>query len=150
MISIESCYFAQMSKYPVTPEKENALIRRMTSLEIYEEDLHEKFIRGSGKGGQKINKTSSCVYILHEPSGFEVKCQRTRSQALNRYHARSELCDKIEEKIRVLESKKQQAMEKIRRQKQRKSRKQKEKILANKKQKAVVKKSRKSVREDED
>lgn len=138
-----------MSKYPVTPEKENALTQRMTELGICEEDLREKFIRGSGKGGQKINKTSSCVYLHHEPSGIEIKCQKTRSQALNRYHARRELCDKLEEKIRGLESKRQQEIEKIRRQKKRRTRKQKEKMLADKKQKAIVKKSRRSVREED-
>lgn len=137
-----------MSKYPVTPEKEDALVGRMNSLEIYEEDLLEKFIRGSGKGGQKINKTSSCVYLFHKKSGLEVKCQKTRSQALNRYHARRELCDKLEERIHGAESKKQQEIEKIRRQKKRRTRKQKEKILADKKKNAEIKQQRKKIEKD--
>ena len=72
---------------------------RMQSLDIREADLVEKFILGSGSGGQKINKTSSCVYIKHVPSEIEVKCQRARSQELNRLYARRELCDQLEMRL---------------------------------------------------
>lgn len=122
-----------MSKFKVTLDKENALFSRMSALEIREEELLEKFIRGSGPGGQKINKTSSTVYIFHEPSGIEVKCQRTRSQSLNRYYARVSLCDQIEERILGEKSKKEQEREKIRRQKRKRSKRAKEKILKDKK-----------------
>ncbi len=114
-------------------EKLDDLRQRMERLGIKEEDLIEKFILGSGKGGQKINKTSSCVYIKHVPTGFEVKCQQTRSRDLNRYYARKELCDHMEEKILHIKSARQQEVEKIRRQKRRRSRRSKEKMLADKK-----------------
>jgi len=80
----------------VSPEKQAALDARMAKLRIREEDLVEKFILGSGSGGQKINKTSSCVYLKHVPSGIEVKCQAHRSREMNRFLARHELCDRIE------------------------------------------------------
>ncbi|MBS0621313.1 MAG: peptide chain release factor-like protein [Verrucomicrobia bacterium] len=121
----------------------DSLARRMEQLGIREEDLIEKFILGSGKGGQKVNKTSSCVYLKHLPSGLEVKCQRERSRALNRYYARQELCDQIEEKELKAKSQKQQAFEKIRRQKRRRSRRSKEKMLENKKRHSEVKSLRK-------
>ena len=101
----------------------------MEELEILEEELEEHFIRGSGKGGQKINKTSSCVQLIHTPSGIEIRCQQTRSQADNRYWARRELCERIEEKVLGEKSAKQQAIEKIRRQKRRRSRRAKAKML---------------------
>ncbi|HSX03554.1 MAG TPA: peptide chain release factor-like protein [Rhabdochlamydiaceae bacterium] len=114
-------------------EKKEQLHRRMESLGIKEEDLIEKFILGSGSGGQKINKTSSCVYLKHLPTGIEIKCQRERSRELNRYYARQELCDQFEEKVKKIKTERQQLIEKKRRQKRRRSRRAQEKILANKK-----------------
>jgi peptide chain release factor len=105
----------------------------MGRLMIKEGDLVEKFILGSGKGGQKVNKTSSCVYLKHVPSGIEIKCQKTRSRDLNRIYARRELCERIEEGIFQEKSRKQMEREKIRRQKRRRSRRSKEKMLADKK-----------------
>jgi protein subunit release factor B len=116
----------------LSKEKEAELQTRMERLGIKEEDLLEKFILGSGSGGQKINKTSSCVYIKHLPTGLEVKCQKDRSRAMNRFLARRELCEKLEEQISGEKSKKQMAFEKIRRQKRRRSRKSKEKMLTEK------------------
>lgn len=113
-------------------EKHEQLQERMTKLGIKDEDLIEKFILGSGSGGQKINKTSSCVYLKHCPSEIEVKCQKSRSQEMNRFIARRELCDKLDEKINKKKSDRQQAAEKIRRQKKRRSRKSKEKMLEDK------------------
>src|SRR6267154_1039148 len=107
--------------------------KRFDKLNITEDDPVEKFVLGSGSGGQKINKTSSCVYLKHIPTGIEIKCQRERSRALNRYYARKELCDRIEEKIEDKKSERQQMIEKIRRKKRRRSRKSKEKMLAAKK-----------------
>ena len=130
-------------------EKLDALQERMDSLGIKSEDLIEKFILGSGKGGQKINKTSSCVYLKHIPTSFEIKCQRDRSREMNRYYARKELCDWLEETLENKKSERQQEMEKIRRQKRRRSRKSKEKMLANKKQQSEKKSLRKSPRDSE-
>ncbi len=81
----------------VTPEKQKQLIERMERLGIRETDLEEKFLLGSGRGGQAIHKTSSCVYLKHLPTAIEVKCQADRSRALNRFLARRALCDKLEE-----------------------------------------------------
>src|SRR5271169_5708030 len=99
----------------ISKEKQDELLRRMHDLRIYENDLIEKFILGSGKGGQKINKTSSCVYLKHVPTGIEIKCQRDRSREMNRYYARRELCEKISEQIQNVKSERQQLTEKIRR-----------------------------------
>ena len=117
----------------VTKEKLEELRKRMEDLGIQENDLIEKFILGSGPGGQKINKTSSCVYIKHIPTEIEVKCQKERSRELNRYRARKELCSKLEEILFKEKSKKTQEIEKIRRQKKRRSRRAKEKMLSEKK-----------------
>ena len=80
-------------------DKEGALKAKMASLGIKESDIRELFILASKKGGQKVNKTSSCVYLKHMPTGIEVKCQQERSQALNRFLARRILVDKIESLI---------------------------------------------------
>lgn len=113
----------------ITQEKWEKLHERMEKLKISEADLEERFIRGSGSGGQKINKTSSCVQLRHAPSGLEIKCQQSRLQASNRYFARRDLCDKLEGKILGIKSKQQQEREKIRRQKRRRSRRAKNKML---------------------
>ncbi|MDD5428971.1 MAG: peptide chain release factor-like protein, partial [Candidatus Omnitrophica bacterium] len=84
-------------------------------------------------GGQKVNKTSACVYLKHIPTGIEVKCQQERSQALNRFFARRILADKIERLILGKESEEEKRIEKIRRQKRRRSRRAKEKMLRDKK-----------------
>jgi len=85
-----------MIPFPVSEEKSRLLREKMESLGIREEDLEERFIRSSGAGGQKVNKTSSCVYLRHLPTGIEVKCMRERSQSLNRFLARRELVERIE------------------------------------------------------
>lgn len=122
---------------------------RMEKLQILEVDLEENFIRGSGSGGQKINKTSSCVQLNHTPSGIEIRCQKTRSQADNRYWARRDLCERIEEKILGDKSAKQQAIEKIRRQKRRRSRRAKAKMLDAKTKQGSKKKLRGRVRPED-
>jgi protein subunit release factor B len=126
----------------INKEKEDQLKLRMQSLGIQEEDLIEKFILGSGKGGQKINKTSSCVYLKHVPSGIEIKCQKDRLQSMNRFFARRELCDQLEAQIKGEESKKIKEIEKIRRQKRKRSKRSKEKMLQDKKHHSDKKKSR--------
>ena len=117
----------------ISPEKFEELHRRMEKLGIHESDLVEKFILGSGRGGQKIQKTSSCVYLKHLPTGIEVKCQQDRSREVNRYLARRLLCERIESQFHKIKTEKQQEREKIRRQKRRRSRRSKEKMLAGKK-----------------
>lgn len=129
-------------KYTVSPEKEEALKARMEHLGIYEADIIEKFIRSGGPGGQNVNKTSTCVYLKHIPTGIEVKCQKERSQALNRFFARRTLVEKIEAMILGKKSEKQQEFERIRRQKRRRSRRAKEKVLELKHLQAAKKKSR--------
>jgi len=85
-----------MSIFGVSEEKDKWLWERMEALGIHERDLEEKFVRSSGRGGQKVNKTSSCVYLKHIPTGIEVKCMKERSQSLNRFLARRELLKKVE------------------------------------------------------
>ncbi len=120
-------------RFKVKKEKEELLLKRMDSLGVREVDIDEKFIRASKKGGQKVNKTSVCVYLKHRPTKIEVKCQKERSQNLNRFLARRILVDKIESLVLGKQAKKSQEVEKIRRQKRRRSRKAKEKVLRNKK-----------------
>jgi protein subunit release factor B len=117
----------------MSKDKWDELKEKMGRLGITEEDLIEKFILGSGSGGQKINKTSSCVYLKHLPSGIEIKCQKTRSRDLNRLYARRDLCEKMEEILFKEKSSKQQEFEKIRRQKRKRSKRAKEKMLGDKK-----------------
>ena len=81
----------------VRPEKLAALRERMEALGIREQDLEESFVRGSGRGGQKVNKTNNCVYLRHTPTGIAVKCHADRSRELNRFLARRELCDAVEQ-----------------------------------------------------
>jgi len=133
----------------ITAEKWERLRTWMDTLEIAEGDLEEHFIRGSGKGGQKINKTSSCVQLNHAPSGIEIRCQKTRSQADNRYWARRELCEQVEESKLGEQSRKQQAIEKIRRQKRRRSRRAKAKMLDAKSKQGQKKKLRSRINPDD-
>ncbi len=123
-----------MPTFPVSPAKEAALLREMEKYGVRESDLNEKFIRGSGAGGQKINKTSSCVQLMHLPTRLEVRCQQSRSQALNRFYARRLLVAKIAGQIEGKKSAEEQRREKIRRQKRRRSKRAKEKMLGDKKQ----------------
>lgn len=120
-------------RFSVGVDKEEALMAKMTSLGIKESDLRELFILSSKKGGQKVNKTSACVYLKHKPTGIEVKCQQERSQALNRFLARRILIDKIESLVLGRESESRKRVEKIRRQKRKRSRRAKDKMLRDKK-----------------
>ncbi len=133
----------------VTGATQEKLKARMEALGILDQDLTEHFIRGSGSGGQKINKTSSCVQLNHKPSGIEIRCQKTRSQADNRYWARRELCERIAEKTLGEKSAKQQATEKIRRQKRRRSRRAKAKMLDAKTKQGSKKKLRGRIRPED-
>lgn len=133
----------------VSQEKDTALRERMTRLGIREEDFRETFIRSSGPGGQKVNKTATCVYLVHLPTGLSVKCQQERSQALNRFFARRLLLDRIERLRTGLVSAEKMRIEKIRRQKRRRSRRAQEKTLAAKRLRSEKKARRAPVSEDE-
>jgi protein subunit release factor B len=126
----------------VGPNKEHALRERMEALGIFERDLEEKFIRSGGHGGQNVNKVATCVQLRHLPTGFEVKCQQERSQALNRYLARRILADKIERALLGKKSEEERRIAKIRRQKRKRSKRAQDKILADKRKHAEVKKGR--------
>jgi len=127
----------------ITETKWKQLKKRMDELDIFEEDIQDKFILASGSGGQKVQKSASCVYLMHKPTGIELKCQESRSQSDNRFYARRRLCDKVEFLLNQEKSKEQQKIEKIRRQKRRRSKRAKEKILEAKSQRSEIKKSRK-------
>lgn len=128
----------------VSLAKENTLKEKMLSLNIRENEIEESFVRSRGKGGQNVNKTSTCVYLRHIPTGIEVKCQKERSQSLNRYHARVILIKKVEQLIKGKESEEMQRIEKIRRQKRKRSKRAKEKMLAEKRIVSEKKKLRSS------
>ena len=115
-----------MSIFAVSEEKNRWLRQKMESLGVREEDLEEQFIRSSGKGGQHVNKTSTCVYLKHKPTGIEVKCMRERSQSLNRFLARRELLEKIEARAGIATAG-DLKQEKIRKQKAKRKKKAKEK-----------------------
>ena len=117
---------------PVSSEKERAIAARMMELGIAENDFEESFVRSSGPGGQKVNKSSSCVYLVHIPTGLAVKCQRERSQSLNRFLAKRLLLDKIERKQKGFIAEEKEKLEKLRRQKRKRSKRAKEKILTAK------------------
>ena len=126
----------------ISPEKELALKERMERLGVAESDLRETFIRSTGPGGQKVNKTSSAVYLVHLPTGLSVKCQQERSQVLNRFLARRILLDRIE-RIRTGAIAAEKArIEKLKRQKRRRSRRAKEKVLEQKHRQAEKKSAR--------
>ncbi len=139
-----------MSLFTVSSEKERALLERMASLGVAESDLRETFVRSSGPGGQKVNKTSSCVQLVHIPTGLSVKCQRERSQAINRFLARRLLLDRIEKLQKgVIEAEKDRA-EKIRRQKRKRSKRAKEKMLEGKHRQSEKKGLRGKIPQDGD
>lgn len=121
---------------------DEALTKRMKKLRLREEDLEEDFIRGSGPGGQKVNKTSSTVVLRHIPSGLEVRCQRERSQVMNRHWARVELCDRLETVLKEARLAEQNDREKTRRQNRPRPRGLKHRILKEKKNRGEVKKNR--------
>lgn len=106
----------------ISPEKIKALEERMRDLGIREADIEERFVRARGRGGQKVNKTSSCVHILHIPSSIEVKCQETRSREANRFFARRILADRIENMVMGDGSPRSREAARIRRQKRKRSR----------------------------
>ncbi len=136
-------------KYGVSPEKEKLLEEKMEEFGVKESDIVERFVRSRGHGGQNVNKTSTCVYLKHLPTGIEVKCQQERSQALNRFLARRILVEKIDALVRGKESEEQQRIEKVRRQKRKRSKRAKEKVLEMKHLQAKKKAARSAVDAEE-
>ena len=133
----------------VSAEKVKALADRMAALGVSEKDFSESFIRSSGPGGQKVNKSATRVQLIHLPTGLSVKCQRERSQSLNRFLARRLLLDKIEARQKGFVEEKKKVQEKIRRQKRKRSKKAKEKILAAKRKRSETKSLRGKIISDE-
>ena len=131
-----------MASFPVSPEKEAQLAQRMAALRVSEADIDETFVRSGGHGGQNVNKTSTCVMLLHRPTGLQVKCQSTRQQGLNRFIARRLLLDKIETLRRGYVEAERSRVEKIRRQKRRRSRRAKARMLEDKSHHAAKKEAR--------
>ena len=121
---------------------------RLTALGVRSADVDERFVRGTGPGGQKINKTSSTVWLRHRPTGVEVRCQRERSQAANRELAWIELCGKLEQRLRDARASVQQENEADRRRRRQKSRGQKVRMIQSKKHRAGHKAHRGRVRDD--
>src|SRR2546430_15530179 len=121
-----------MSAFHVSLDKEAQLAQRMATLGVREGELEETFVRSAGHGGQNVNKSATCVMLLHRPTGLRVKCQTTRQQGLNRFMARRLLLDKIERLQTGAVAAEQARTEKIRRQKRRRSRRSKERMLADK------------------
>ena len=114
-----------MINFGTTEQKKEALEQRMQKCELLESDLEETFVRSGGAGGQHVNKTSTCVHLKHLPTGLAVKVQKSRSQGLNRFYARRQLCELLENERMGKDSPEAKRIEKIRKQKDRRKRRQK-------------------------
>ena len=132
----------------ISPETIEKIKELMAEASVYEEDLEESFILGGGPGGQKTNKTSNVVRLVHEPSGVQVRCAENRSRETNRWIARRMLAETVLEREKGRKSAARQAAEKIRRQKRRRSRRQKQKMLDDKHAHSQIKANRRKVEEE--
>ena len=126
----------------VTAENEDQLAQRMVALGVREADIEESFVRSGGHGGQNVNKTATCVMLLHRPTGLQVKCQTTRHQGLNRLIARGLLLDKLEGRRKARAASERARIEKVRRQKRGRSERARQRMLADKFHHAAKKESR--------
>lgn len=139
-----------MPSFPVSEKKIQDLDRRMRLLGIKGADLKESFVRSSGPGGQNVNKVSTCVVLVHVPSGTTVRCQQERSQSLNRFFARRQLVEKLEREKQGRESEAARNLARIRKQKKKRSKKAKRKLLQLKKERSQIKSFRQRVRPPHD
>jgi protein subunit release factor B len=134
--------------FPVSSSKNEGLERAMKRLGVRESDWEESFVRSRGPGGQNVNKVSTCVILKHLSTGLTVKCQRERSQAMNRYWARRILIERLESQVLGKQSEEAQRIAKIKRQKRKRSRRAKNKVLALKQQHSEKKQLRQRVKEE--
>ncbi len=134
-----------MIDFGISSAKQKELEEKLKKFNIKESDISEKFIHSSGNGGQNLNKVATCVYLKHIPTSIEIKCQKYRTQLLNRYCARKMLVEEFETRVLGEKSKKRQLIEKIRRQKHKRSKRAKEKILEAKKLNSEKKQNRQKI-----
>jgi peptide chain release factor len=134
-----------MSSFTLSPDKLTQLEQRMNELGVRDSDIEETFVRSGGAGGQKVNKSSSCVMLLHRLTGLRVKCQTTRHQGLNRFLARRLLLDKIEQMRKSRAETERAHIEKVRRQNRKLSGRAKQRMLAEKARRGEKKRLRRSV-----
>lgn len=137
-----------MKVFPIEQSKEDALIERMEALGVKESEIEEKFVRSGGHGGQNVNKNSTCVMLLHVPTGLQVKCQASRQQGMNRFIARKLLLNKVEARRKSMLAARRAQREKLRRQKRKRSKASKERMLADKRRRSEVKANRRRVTHD--
>ena len=137
-----------MSSFPVSQDRLSQFQQRMRALGVEESEIEETFVRSGGAGGQKVNKSSSCVMLLHRPTGLRVKTQTTRHQAMNRFLARELLLDKIERMRQGRVEAERARIEKARRQKLKRSSRSKQRMLADKARRGEKKRLRSAVTQD--
>ena len=134
-----------MQTFSAEPEQDAQLTQRMATLGVREADIEESFVRSGGHGGQNVNKTATCVMLLHRATGLRVKCQTTRHQGRNRLLARRLLLDKLEALRKTRADAERARVEKLRRQERPRSRGAKERMLADKSRRAARKEFRRPV-----
>ena len=127
---------------------ERRLEERMAALGIREADLRETFVRSAGHGGQNVNKTSTCLVLVHPPTGILIRCQTTRHQGQNRQLARELMPDKLEARQKARAEAARSQIEKLRRQNRGRSKCAKERILADKNRHSAKKAMRRQLSSD--